>query len=206
MNKKPINNGTSHLKSPKNQNLGTASNKITEGICGRPTLVLSSALVPQTLSCLVCVEDSQPKTTRNGCHSPTARVTLKFGLGWYSHSVWSTTYRHAIKIKTHSAVIEIHVLSFFCLALFLVMADGSHLGMWHLAFQDGCHLPLLKIVFWSDFITVAHELIFFIFMQMGYACLQKIKMASYKKHSCTKLDQFQPRALEILSFLCFCYF
>ena len=26
--------------------------------CGRPTLALSSALVPQTLSCLVCVEDS----------------------------------------------------------------------------------------------------------------------------------------------------
>ena len=27
-------------------------------VCGRPTLALSSALVPQTLSCLVCVEDS----------------------------------------------------------------------------------------------------------------------------------------------------
>ena len=27
-------------------------------VCGRPTLVLSSALVPQALSCLVCVEDS----------------------------------------------------------------------------------------------------------------------------------------------------
>ena len=27
-------------------------------ICGRPTLALSSALVTQTLSCLVCVEDS----------------------------------------------------------------------------------------------------------------------------------------------------
>ena len=27
-------------------------------VCGRPTLVLSSALVPQTLSCSVCVEDS----------------------------------------------------------------------------------------------------------------------------------------------------
>ena len=26
--------------------------------CGRPTLALSSALVPQTLSCSVCVEDS----------------------------------------------------------------------------------------------------------------------------------------------------
>ena len=43
--------------------LGTASNEITGGgglqlVCGRPTLALSSALVPQTLSCLVCVEDS----------------------------------------------------------------------------------------------------------------------------------------------------
>ena len=26
-------------------------------VCGRPTLALNSALVPQTLSCLVCVED-----------------------------------------------------------------------------------------------------------------------------------------------------
>ena len=42
--------------------LGTASNEITRGfqlVCGRPTLALSSALVPQTLSCLVCVEDSE---------------------------------------------------------------------------------------------------------------------------------------------------
>ena len=45
--------------------LGTASNEITGGgggglqlVCGRPTLALCSALVPQTLSCLVCVEDS----------------------------------------------------------------------------------------------------------------------------------------------------
>ena len=27
-------------------------------VCVRPTLAVSSALVPQTLSCLVCVEDS----------------------------------------------------------------------------------------------------------------------------------------------------
>ena len=60
-----INNGTSHLKSLKNQNrraaVGTVSNKITEGlqlVCGRPILALSSALVPQTLSCSACVEDS----------------------------------------------------------------------------------------------------------------------------------------------------
>ena len=46
--------------------LGTASNEITSGggggggrlrlVCGRPTLALSSALVPQTLNCLVCVK------------------------------------------------------------------------------------------------------------------------------------------------------
>ena len=44
-----------------NCRLGTASNEITGGlqlVCGRPTLALSSALVSQTLSCLVCVEDS----------------------------------------------------------------------------------------------------------------------------------------------------
>ena len=49
-------------KEPKQKSrLGTASNEITEGlqlVWGRPTLSLSSALVPQTLSCLVSVEDS----------------------------------------------------------------------------------------------------------------------------------------------------
>ena len=29
---------------------------------------------------------------------------------------------------------------------------------------------------------------------------------SYKKHSGTKMDQFQPMGLKILSFLCLCYF
>ena len=60
-----INNNAPHLKSPQNQNrraaLGRPAIKITGGlqlVCGRPTLALSSALVPQTLSCLVCVEDS----------------------------------------------------------------------------------------------------------------------------------------------------
>ena len=59
-----INNNAPHLKSPKNQNrkaaLGRPAIKITGGlqlVCGRPTLALNSALVPQTLSCLVCVED-----------------------------------------------------------------------------------------------------------------------------------------------------
>ena len=52
----------------KNQNrsaaLGRPAMKLLAGggglqlVCGRPTLALSSALVPQKLSCLVCVEDS----------------------------------------------------------------------------------------------------------------------------------------------------
>ena len=51
-------------KEPKHKcRLGTASNEITGGgglqlVCGRPTLVLSSALVAQTLSYSACVEDS----------------------------------------------------------------------------------------------------------------------------------------------------
>ena len=32
---------------------------------------------------------------------------------------------------------------------------------------------------------------------------KKKKMASYKKHTGTKLDQFQPRVLEILSLITF---
>ena len=60
-----INNGTPHLKPPKNQNrnaaLGRPAIKLLGGlqpVCGRPTLALSSALAPQTLSRSVCVEDS----------------------------------------------------------------------------------------------------------------------------------------------------
>ena len=60
-----MNNNAPHLKSPKNRNrraaLGRPAIKITGGlqlVCGRPTLALSSALVPQTFSCLVFVEDS----------------------------------------------------------------------------------------------------------------------------------------------------
>ena len=40
---------------------------------------------------------ARPKSTRNGCQAPTARVTRKLGLRWYRQSVWSPTYRHAIK-------------------------------------------------------------------------------------------------------------
>ena len=61
-----INNGTPHLKSPENQNrraaLGQPALKLLGGglqlVCGRPDLALSSALIPQTLSCSVCIEDS----------------------------------------------------------------------------------------------------------------------------------------------------
>ena len=59
------NNNAPHLKSPKNQSrraaLGRPAIKNTGGlqlVFGRPTLALSSALVPQTLSCFVCLEDS----------------------------------------------------------------------------------------------------------------------------------------------------
>ena len=68
-NKHSLRHLAPHLKSPKNQNrradLGQPAIKMTGGggwglqlVCGRPTLALSSALVPPTLSCLVCVEDS----------------------------------------------------------------------------------------------------------------------------------------------------
>ena len=64
-----INSNMPHLKSPKNQNRRAALGRpvmklLGEGggglelVYGRPTLALSSALVTQTLSCLVCVEDS----------------------------------------------------------------------------------------------------------------------------------------------------
>ena len=60
-----INNNIPHLKSPKEPKtkcrLRTDRNTITGGlqlVCGRPNLAFSSALVSQTLSCLVCVEDS----------------------------------------------------------------------------------------------------------------------------------------------------
>ena len=65
-----MNNNAPHQKSPKNQNrraaLGRPAMKLLGGggggglqlVCSRPALALSSALVAQTLSCLVCMEDS----------------------------------------------------------------------------------------------------------------------------------------------------
>ena len=61
------NRSTNNHEEPKQmRRLGMASNEITGGggggglqlVCGRPTLALSYALIPQTLSCFVCVEDS----------------------------------------------------------------------------------------------------------------------------------------------------
>ena len=62
------NNAPPHLTSPNHQKrraaLGRPAMKLLgwggglQLVCGGPTLALSSALVPQTLSCLVCVEDS----------------------------------------------------------------------------------------------------------------------------------------------------
>ena len=63
-----IDKGTTIRKPKYKCRLGTASNEIIGGgggggggelqlVCGRPTLALSSALIPQTLSS-VCVEDS----------------------------------------------------------------------------------------------------------------------------------------------------
>ena len=72
-----INNNAPHLKSPKNQNrraaLGRPAIKIIGGlqlVCGRPTLALSSALVPQTLSCSVCVHSYwMQKNCLTNCHN-----------------------------------------------------------------------------------------------------------------------------------------
>ena len=66
-----MNNNALHLKSPKNQNrraaFGRLAIKLLGGggggggfqlVCDRPTLALSPALVPRTLCCLFCDEDS----------------------------------------------------------------------------------------------------------------------------------------------------
>ena len=61
------NKRTTKRRPKQNRRLGMASSEITGGggwvwglqlVSGRPTLAPSSALVPQTLNCLVCVEDS----------------------------------------------------------------------------------------------------------------------------------------------------
>ena len=64
---KQINKRTTMKNQNRSAALGRPAMKLLGGgggggglqlVCGRPTLALSSALVPQTLSCLVCVEDS----------------------------------------------------------------------------------------------------------------------------------------------------
>ena len=39
--------------------VGWGGEGVLQVVCGRPALALSSALVPQTHSCLVCMEDSK---------------------------------------------------------------------------------------------------------------------------------------------------
>ena len=58
---KQIDKRTTLRNQNKSAALGRPAMKLLGGgggqlVCGRPTLALSSALVPQTLSCLVCVE------------------------------------------------------------------------------------------------------------------------------------------------------
>ena len=53
------NKNTPYQNQKRTKTDGTASNKITGGLStSRPILTLCSALGPDTLSCLVCVEDS----------------------------------------------------------------------------------------------------------------------------------------------------
>ena len=65
--KQQIDKRTNHEEPKEKCRLGTASNELTGGgggggglqlVCGRPTLALSSALVPETLSCSVGMDDS----------------------------------------------------------------------------------------------------------------------------------------------------
>ena len=55
-NKRRQNRGAA-LGRPAMKSLGGGGGGLQQ-VCGRPTLALSSALVPKTLSCSVCVEDS----------------------------------------------------------------------------------------------------------------------------------------------------
>ena len=55
-----------------------------------------------------------------------------------------------------------------------------------------------------DILSFSFPVLFLVMANGGHlAKLQKIEMALYKKHSGTKLDQYQPMVLEISSFSCF---
>ena len=63
--RKQIEKGTTLKNQSRSAALGRSAMKLLGGggggaqlVCGRPTLALSSSLDPQTLSCLVCVEES----------------------------------------------------------------------------------------------------------------------------------------------------
>ena len=51
-------NRSAAIRRPAMKLLGGGGGGGLQLVCGRPTLALSSALAPQTLSCSVCVEDS----------------------------------------------------------------------------------------------------------------------------------------------------
>ena len=60
--------------------LGRPAMKLLGGfqlVCGRPILALSSALIPQTLSCLVCVEDFQLISALSYKHSNQIKSKIK---------------------------------------------------------------------------------------------------------------------------------
>ena len=64
-------------------------------------------------------------------------------------------------IKVHSAIIEI--LSFSCFVIFLVMADGSHLGMPYCKKLNWCHARYIVARSWYDstmIFSVSHFAIF----------------------------------------------
>ena len=85
-----------YLKSPKNPKqkspLGTASNETTGGgglqlVCGRPTHALSSALVPQTISCLKKRQLHRPSKALNIAPIPTPwkKETMFKQIGLFSN-------------------------------------------------------------------------------------------------------------------------
>ena len=154
-----INNGTPHLKHQRTKTTwdGIQQNYCGAGglqqVCGRPTLALISALVPQTLSCSVCVEDSRlinalssklylfnPIILEGRRDTTDDFVTIPFQLILFSAALVEL----AKSILVHSLILSSHL--FFCLPLFLcpftvpcrsVFAKPEDLETWpnHLSFR-----------------------------------------------------------------------
>ena len=121
------NNNAPNLKSPKNQNrraaLGRPAIKLTVGLqlnCGRPTLALSSALVPQILSCLVCVAQKLPKKLPQMTQFKRSLVGQKFCIKTkkslhQNSTVTSSLCPHGLKIDCYlwkELIIKLHVVLF----------------------------------------------------------------------------------------------